>query len=108
MNYVENLCLKSLRVILKPGTEILPTRRPDWLRNPSTGRNLELDFYMPTMKLGIEIQGPTHYEDLAQQERDRLKRELCKENGIDLIELTIFQGNPSHLHDRLAPSMVGF
>lgn len=70
--------------------------RPDWLRNPTTGRNLELDHYYPTLKLAIEYNGKHHYkrhrkyhktkaafED--QQARDKLKSELCAKAGIKLI-----------------------
>ena len=53
---------------------------------------LELDFYFPDLKLGIEINGPFHYtaffsekELKATQERDRRKLESCNKAGIDLF-----------------------
>jgi hypothetical protein len=64
--------------------------RPDWLRRQS------LDLYIPSIRTAIEYQGIQHYmpvgffggeEALAQrQDLDRQKKELCRENGVRLIE----------------------
>lgn len=59
--------------------------RPDWLKNPDTGYNLELDFYIESSSIGYEVQGPHHYTDKAQQKRDVTKRRLCKERGVKLV-----------------------
>lgn len=66
--------------------------KPNWLGNMS------LDIFIPSLKIGIEYQGKQHYKsgffdktesDLSiQQERDKRKKELCKNNGITLIEWT--------------------
>ena len=65
---------------------------------------LEFDGYCKELKLAWEYQGRQHYEYIQhfhkkcdslqkQQERDSKKRELCKENGITLIE----EGNQKQL-----------
>ena len=70
--------------------------RPNFLKNPKTGRNLELDMFDPITKIAIEYNGEQHYhfvpkfnsnkQDVeSQKERDILKRKLCEENGIILI-----------------------
>ena len=70
--------------------------RPDFLKDPKTKRNLEIDLYNDSLKLGIEYNGIQHYEYTPrfhkgyidfrkQQERDILKKRLCKENGVILI-----------------------
>lgn len=70
--------------------------RPSFLKNPKTGKNLELDMYSPHLKLAIEYQGVQHrrytpffhraYSDyLDQVERDTYKKKRCEEEGIDLI-----------------------
>lgn len=74
--------------------------RPDFLRNPVTGGNfnLEIDCYNEEMKLGIEYNGIQHYQYKPffhrnkeafrnQLYRDEMKRGKCKENGIRLIEV---------------------
>ncbi|QIH04927.1 Uyr/REP helicase [Dasineura jujubifolia toursvirus 2a] len=72
--------------------------RPDFLKNPITNTNLEIDCFSEELKLGIEYNGKQHYEfvprfhknknDLYNQKyRDDIKRRLCYENGVDLIEV---------------------
>ena len=70
--------------------------RPNFLKNPETGRNLELDMYNDDLKIAIEYSGIGHYvfpnpfhktkEDfLNQVRRDQYKVETCDKNGIYLI-----------------------
>lgn len=70
--------------------------RPNFLKNPKTGKNLELDMYNEDLKLAIEYQGAQHriytpffhksYGDyLDQVARDNYKKEKCSDYGIDLI-----------------------
>lgn len=64
--------------------------RPDWLGRQS------LDIYIPSLKTAIEYQGIQHYlpvgffggeEALStRQELDDMKRKLCEENNVRLIE----------------------
>lgn len=74
--------------------------RPDMLNNPVTGgnHNLELDCYNPELKLAVEFQGQQHYKYtpffhkneeafMNQKYRDELKRRMCKDNMITLIEV---------------------
>jgi len=86
-----------LRLLLN-GYHIVENYRPNWLSNPETGRNLELDFYLPDVKIGIEVQGRQHYEYVPffhgteedfykQQQRDEIKRELCEQHGVHFYEV---------------------
>jgi len=69
--------------------------QPDWLKNPKTNRNLELDGYNEELNIAFEFQGRQHTssdtqfrEDYEMQiERDKLKRQLCQKKGIKLIEI---------------------
>lgn len=74
-----------------------PSIRPSWLKN-HTNKNLELDMYNEELKLAIEYDGEQHYKyspffhkspnDLIkQQERDKLKENICKGKGIRLIRI---------------------
>lgn len=84
----ETMIYKLIRGLL-PDREILRHHRPDWLQG------LELDIYIPSLKLGIEYQGQQHFmaikawggekafKDL--QARDRRKAEICSSLGVTLI-----------------------
>jgi hypothetical protein len=72
--------------------------RPDFLRNVVTNHNLELDVYNEELKLAIEYSGRQHYEFvpffhknyeafLNQKYRDEMKKNKCKDQGIQLIEI---------------------
>jgi len=90
-------CREILQSLLnKP----FPKKRPDFLRNPVTDNNfnLELDCYNPELKLALEYNGVQHYKFtpyfhknkeafLNQKYRDEMKRVKCRENGIALIEV---------------------
>jgi hypothetical protein len=71
--------------------------RPSWLRN-SDGYQMELDGYSQTLKIAFEHQGTQHYRSIKFfdfsktklkkiQENDQKKRDLCRDNGINLIEV---------------------
>jgi hypothetical protein len=71
--------------------------RPIWLRN-SDGYQMELDGYSQTLKIAFEHQGTQHYRSIKFfdfskaklkkiQENDQKKRDLCRNNGITLIEV---------------------
>ena len=92
--------LECRRVLQKLFRKSFDKDRPDFLRNPVTGGNfnLELDCYDPEMKLGVEYQGEQHYKYIPffhrnkdaftnQKYRDDLKRRLCKDEGVVLIEV---------------------
>lgn len=92
----ETECRRVMEMIFK-----VPFRkkRPDFLRNDVTGgNNLELDCYSEELKLAVEYNGAQHYKFipffhknneafLNQKYRDELKRRMCKDNGIKLIEV---------------------
>jgi hypothetical protein len=88
-------CRKYLETVFqKP----FPKIRPRFLQNPITGNNLEIDCFNASLKLGVEYNGVQHYKFtprfhknsealMTQKYRDEIKRRLCVENGITLIEV---------------------
>lgn len=82
--------------------------RPDWLKNPVTGRNLELDGYCPDIRtpkgqgLAFEYDGAQHAkfnkhfhrsganEFQYQVKKDQLKDALCEKHGIFLVRIPHF------------------
>ena len=88
------------RVLQKYFKRSFPNSRPDFLRNPVTGGrfNLELDCYNPELRLAVEYNGVQHYKYvpyfhknkeafLNQKYRDDMKRRMCRDNNVNLIEV---------------------
>jgi hypothetical protein len=100
-SHSEQLCKDLLDWYLPANWRKQENLRPDWLRNPKTGRRLEIDRYYPDLKLGIELDGIQHgrfvkgmhksYQAAIDgQARDMAKIEQCKAQGVRLIKLDIF------------------
>lgn len=89
----EELC----RMILKELTgKDFNSIRPEFLRNPETKRNLELDCYNEELGIALEYNGKQHYiwpnftgqsreEFIKQIRRDIFKVDMCDRNNIYLI-----------------------
>ena len=88
------------RVLQNLFNKPFPKARPDFLRNPVTGNNfnLELDCFCIALKLAVEYNGQQHYKFSKfmhknkdaftnQKYRDELKRRMCRDNNITLIEV---------------------
>ncbi len=90
---------KAWLSILVATDDYVDNARPSFLKNPQTGEPLELDRWYPRLNVGFEYQGPQHFgptkvypgqdEFNKTRTRDLLKLALCKENGIDLIYVTV-------------------
>ena len=73
-------------------TDFESQKRFEWLKNK---KNLRLDFYIPSLNLGVECQGKQHFEAYYRfgfeqglndcLERDLKKAECCQENGVELV-----------------------
>lgn len=100
------------RVLQKIFNKQFNKARPDFLSNPVTGGyNLELDCYNPELKLAVEYNGIQHYKYspffhknneafLNQKYRDHMKREMCHNNDITLIEVP-YDVNTERIEDFL-------
>lgn len=91
----EELCRSIIEEIY--GVKFDPIR-PDWLVNPETGRNLELDGYNPQLKIAFEYNDKQHYlwpnftgqsyqKFIAQVRRDTYKVNRCDQVGVYLITI---------------------
>lgn len=90
----EKICRETFERLFE---KRFPKKRPKWLINPETGKKMELDGYCEDLKLAFEYQGKQHYEEtyfttrrslLKQIKLDKIKKELCDENDVKLIEIT--------------------
>ena len=71
------------------GLEVRYRFKPKWLRR------MELDVYVPKVKLGFEYQGQQHFKPIElfggeqafieQVKRDALKKKICADRGIEII-----------------------
>ena len=110
----EQSCALALKEFFP--THTFKTVRPDFLKNPQTGHNLELDLYCPELSLAIEYNGRQHYhyspyihgsieEFNKQVYRDKLKNRLCKKQSVTLITVPhTVTDIKSYLHDQLQKS----
>ena len=89
-NVSETILANIVREIYEK-EEIKLHHRPDWLEG------LEIDIYLPNLKLGIEYQGQQHFYPIkawggqnaldALRIRDQRKRQICKKLEIKLVEI---------------------
>ena len=85
----------------KSNFEIKTQYKPDWCKNPDTGKHLPYDFYIELSngkKIIIECDGRQHYEENShfhrngwtlekQQDRDIFKMNKANENDISVIRI---------------------
>ena len=90
----EEITVQAFESII--GRKVETQIRPLFLKNPETGRPLELDCYDSISRIAVEYSGKQHYEfpsafcsteqDFYDQVyRDQLKRRLCDQNNVYLI-----------------------
>lgn len=88
---------KTICSILE-GCRVQENIRPEWLIIPD-GERCELDFYIESLGIAIEVQGAQHYiyvphfhqtyeNFLRQTKRDSFKRYTCQKRGIRLYEIS--------------------
>jgi hypothetical protein len=99
----ERLCKEAAEKIY--GVTFHHSVWPSWLRNPETGKPIELDLYNEDLKIAIEYHGRQHYEYIphfhrngpheyeSQRRRDNYKLDICDENGVYVITVPHYLPN---------------
>lgn len=101
LNRIESICCEILNNLFG---KYFTKQRPYWLKNPLTGKIMELDLYNKELKIAVEYQGIQHYiwpnymrqtkqKFLDGVERDKYKKSLCKKKGITLILIPFIVAN---------------
>ena len=68
--------------------------------NPTTGRNLELDIWIPSMKKAIEYNGTYWHSIMESKYKDKIKVEQCRQLGIDLLVISEYNWINSNEFER--------
>jgi hypothetical protein len=89
--WVQETALFQIVQRLYPEREVVHHYRADFLQG------LELDVFVPELKLGLEYQGVQHFEPVEHwggsegldelRERDKLKARLCRRAGVALVHV---------------------
>jgi len=82
---------------------------PLWLVNPGTGRRLKLDLYYPEVGLAVRFRGlrrkgqrrTSDWELLEEEQREEIRRELCRLNGVTLVVVDLLDEEPRRSLDRI-------
>jgi len=93
-----HIAARELLAEMFSGYTVLEEVKLPGSRCPSKKSVLFLDFFIPTLMLGIEVHGRQHYEFckffhktmagfLQSNKRDFIKEDWCELNGIELIVL---------------------
>jgi hypothetical protein len=87
--WINETQLFKLVKVLFADYEVVREARTDWLGSQ------RIDIYIPALSVAIEYQGEQHFRPVAlfggeaglreAQLRDKRKRQLCKENGVELV-----------------------
>src|SRR3990167_9384012 len=106
----EAMCKQVLEEIY-PG-HLFYTIRPNWLRNPASGRNLEIDCYNKELCIGVEYNGQQHYDfpngwHKSHEEfkkvliHDEYKKKVCKAKGVILVSVPYTLKEYSEIKDHI-------
>ena len=68
----------------KAGLSFEQGTRPDWLKNPDSGRNLEIDIFVDPPGIGIEYDGVRWHQDI---ERDIRKDNVAQKSGYSIVHI---------------------
>lgn len=100
----ETMVFKIVQELL-PNYQIIRHYRPDWLER------LELDIYVPALRLGIEYQGQQHFKPVkvwggekaleSLQVRDRKKVQICADKNVTLLHINYTDPLTKHFISKL-------
>ena len=90
--------------------------RPAWCKSPITGRKLPFDFYIPSLKLLIELDGAQHFRQVANwgscentRKKDVYKMQAAVKKGLSVVRLLqeeVFEASEEELLSNVLPHLV--
>lgn len=86
---------------------------PDWLINPATRRKLKIDLLYPEIGIAVRFAGllakgqgrKSDWEELEDESRDEVRKELCRLHGVELVLLMPFAPYPEETFKRLSMAL---
>ncbi len=89
--------------------QVQPDVSPEWLVNPATNRRLKLDLLYPEAGLAVRFVGLTakgqpkqsDWEFQEEEQRDQIRAELCRQNGVELFLLDTDHPQPAEQLQKL-------
>jgi hypothetical protein len=85
------------------GFEMVENIAPEWLVNPATNRRLKLDLFYPQARVAVRFRGlpirqrrqrPSEEEVRAQETRDDARTDICRAQGISLVNIDAVDADP--------------
>ena len=68
--------------------------KPEWCKSPLTNICLPFDFYIPSLNIIVEVDGPQHFKQISNwashlhtQSRDLFKMKMALDNGITIMRI---------------------
>lgn len=97
------------------GFEAQRNPSPDWLINPATRRKLKLDILYPEIGVAVRFVGmqvtgrgrKSDWEELEDEAREDVRKELCRLNGVELILLPPNDAFPAESFKRIGMALAG-
>lgn len=108
-NYLPLMGWNEILARVFEGFTVEKNASPDWLVNPATKRKLKLDYLYPDIGVAVRFTGmkakgqrrKSDWEELEDQSRDEIRRELCRLNGVDLALIYPLDPFPSEQFRKL-------
>jgi len=90
MSIQQDEMLKKIKSVIGEKVYFKTDYRPNWMKNPRTNHNLEIDIYIPKIYLGFEYQGFHHFSHSDKVRfKDSIKNNLAKRKfyACSIVEL---------------------
>lgn len=85
---------KFMKIMSRKFPSLIHQFKPEWCKNPETGKHLPFDFALVLWKIIIELDGRQHFVQVSNwdapedvQYRDRYKEECARKEGFRVIRL---------------------
>ena len=107
---------KLLKYLITTHPDTQPQFRPPWCKSPITDRKLPFDFYIPSLKLIIELDGPQHFGQISNwnscestRKKDVFKMRAAFKQGLSVVRILqedVLAATDEWLNETLLPHLV--